>query len=54
MRSLGVAQGDGGLMTKTEWQRRKASGSKSAEAAYSSYTEYINAFVEYRKANPQK
>ncbi len=54
MKKQGVATGDGGLMTKSEWQRRKASGSKSAEAAYSSYSEYLNAFVEWRVANPQK
>lgn len=54
MKSKGVATGDGGLMTDSEWKRRKASGSKSAEVAYSSYGEYLNAFVEWRMSNPQK
>ena len=54
MRKQGVATGDGGLMTQSEWIRRKNSGSKSAEAGYSSYSEYLTAFVEWRMANPQK
>lgn len=54
MRKNGLASGDGGLMTKSEWARRKSSGSKSAELAYSSYSEYLKAFVEWRVENPQK
>jgi len=54
MREQGVATGDGGLMTKNEWQRRKTAGGKSAEMAYSSYEEYLNNFVQYRLENPQK
>ncbi len=54
MKSKGVASGDGGLMTKSEWARRKGSGSKAAEVQYSSYSEYLNAFVEWRMSNPQK
>lgn len=54
MREKGVATGDGGLMTQSEWKRRKASGSKSAEMQYSSYSDYLTAFVAYRMANPQK
>lgn len=53
LRSVGVASGDGGLMTKSEWSRRKSSGSSSSEAQYSSYNDYLNAFVEWRVANPQ-
>lgn len=54
MKEKGVATGDGGLMTKGEWQRRKAAGSKSAEAAYSTYEDYLNNFVQWRLQNPQK
>lgn len=54
MKSKGVATGDGGLMTKNEWARRKRSGSGSAETAYSSYTEYLTEFVAWRMENPQK
>ena len=54
MRNKGVATGDGGLMTQSEWVRRKTSGSKSAETAYSSYSNYLKSFVEWRVANPQK
>ena len=54
MRKTGAATGDGGLMTKSEWARRKSSGSKSAEASYSSYSEYLNNFVAWRTANPMK
>lgn len=54
MKAQGVATGDGGLMTKNEWARRKQSGSNSAEAKYSSYTDYLNSFVEWRMNNPQK
>lgn len=54
MKSKGVATGDGGLMTKNEWARRKRSGSSSAETAYSSYTEYLTEFVAWRMENPQK
>lgn len=53
MRVQGIATGDGGLMTESEWKRRKSSGSNSAEVKYSSYGEYLTAFVEWRKANPQ-
>lgn len=54
MKKNGLATGDGGLMTKNEWTRRKGSGSNSAELAYSSYSEYLTAFVEWRAENPQK
>lgn len=40
-------KGDGGLMTRGEWTRRKASGSKSAEAAYSSYVDYLKAYCDH-------
>lgn len=53
LRSVGASTGDGGLMTKSEWSRRKSSGSSASEAQYSSYTDYLNAFVEWRVANPQ-
>lgn len=54
LKSKGATQGDGGLMTQSEWKRRKNSGSKSAEFAYSSYAEYLNSFVEWRVGNPEK
>lgn len=54
MRKQGVATGDGGLMTRSEWARRKKSGSKSAEVQYSSYSDYLTNFVKWRMANPQK
>lgn len=54
MKQQGVASGDGGLMTKSEWSARKNAGSKSAEVAYSSYESYLNNFVQYRLQNPQK
>ena len=52
MKELGVATGDGGLMTKNEWHRRKVSGSNSGEFRYSTYSEYLNDFVLYRISNP--
>lgn len=52
LQSKGI-KGDGGLMTKNEWNRRKKSGSSSAETAYSSYSEYLTEFVEWRLQNPQ-
>ena len=54
MKSAGVATGDGGLMTRNEWARRKKSGSTATEIQYDSYEEYLNEFVAYRMANPQK
>lgn len=47
LQSKGIS-GDGGLMTKSEWSRRKRSGSDRAEAAYSSYTDYLKAYVNWR------
>lgn len=52
LRSVGATEGDGGLMTKNEWARRKASGSSAAEVQYGSYTEYLNNFVAWKKSNP--
>lgn len=54
LRSQGATKGDGGLMTISEWKRRKNSGSKSAEFAYSSYAEYLNSFVEWKVGNPDE
>jgi hypothetical protein len=54
MKEQGVATGDGGLMTKREWQRRKAGGSNATETKYSSYSEYLNHFVAWRMENPQE
>lgn len=54
MRKTGVASGDGGLMTKNEWRRRKSAGSSAAEVQYSSYEDYLNNFVQWRSQNPQK
>lgn len=53
MRDKGVATGDGGLMTKNEWLRRKSSGSNAGEVQYSSYASYLNNFVRWRMDNPQ-
>lgn len=53
MRDTGVATGDGGLMTKSEWASRKSRGSSAAEVQYDSYSDYLNAFVDWRTANPQ-
>lgn len=41
-------KGDGGLMTRNEWYSRKNRGGSGAEMAYSSYPEYLNAFVEWK------
>ena len=49
-----ISAGDGGLMTKTEWTRRKASGSKRAETSYATYNDYVNSFTAWRIANPEK
>ena len=53
MKKQGVATGDGGLMTKSEWSQRKSRGGSMAETQYSSYEEYLNAFVAWRMQNPQ-
>ncbi len=53
MREQGVAKGDGGLMTRNEWARRKHSGSTAAAVQYSSYSEYLTEFVAWRMENPQ-
>ena len=50
LQRLGVTTGDGGLMTKTEWTRRKNSGSNRAPAKYSTYEEYLQSYVEYHKS----
>lgn len=52
LRNAGVTKGDGGLMTKSEWSRRRASGSSGAEAQYSSYSDYLNNYVAWKKSNP--
>ena len=52
LRDAGATKGDGGLMTESEWKRRKYAGSKSAETSYSSYQEYLNSFVNWKKQNP--
>ena len=52
LRDAGATKGDGGLMTKGEWKRRKYAGSTSAETSYDSYNEYINSFVNWKKQNP--
>lgn len=55
MKKIGaITGGDGGLMTRSEWARRKSAGSTAAEAQYSSYSEYLTNFVAWRKANPLK
>lgn len=49
-----IKTGDGGLMTKTEWTRRKNSGSNRAETSYATYDDYVNSFTAWRIANPEK
>lgn len=52
LKKQGVATGDGGLMTRSEWFNRRRSGSKSPEFLYASYDEYLNNFVAWRLKNP--
>lgn len=49
MKSIGVPNSmASGVMTQSEWQRRKNSGSTSAEVAdYNSYREYLEDYVKY-------
>lgn len=49
-----IKAGDGGLMTKTEWLRRKNSGSNRAEFGFATYQDYVNSFSAWRLANPEK
>ena len=54
LRAQGVTTGDGGLMTESEWKRRKRSGSNRAELAFATYKDYVNSFSNWRLANPEK
>lgn len=54
LRKAGATKADGGLMTRTEWARRKKSGSNRAETSYASYSDYLTAFVSWRIANPEQ
>lgn len=54
LQKAGATTGDGGLMTRSEWLRRKNSGSKRAELAYDSYADYLNSFTAWRLQNPEK
>ena len=53
MKEAGVASGDGGLMTRREWLRRKHGGGTGAETYYETYEEYLNHFVAWRIENPE-
>ena len=53
LQKIGATSGDGGLMTQSEWASRKKRGSTAAEVQYSTYSEYLNAFVEWRSNNPE-
>ncbi len=53
MQNKGVATGDGGLMTESEWRRRKVSRSSTAEMAYTSYSDYLTNYVQWRLKNPE-
>ena len=53
LQNAGATKGDGGLMTKSEWLRRKNSGSKRAETSYATYQDYLNRFTAWRLANPE-
>ncbi len=54
LRAAGATTGDGGLMTRSEWTRRKNSGSKRAETSYATYDDYVNSFSAWRIQNPEK
>ena len=47
MKSHGI-QGETGLKNYTEWTRAKYNNSNSAEAKYSTYEAYVNAYVDYK------
>jgi hypothetical protein len=53
LQKAGATTGDGGLMTKSEWSRRKRSGSNRAETSYATYEDYLNSFTAWRMANPE-
>jgi uncharacterized membrane protein YgcG len=48
MNANGASSGVGGLMTKGEWSSRRSAGSNSAAAKYSTYDDYLNAYVDYQ------
>ena len=54
LQKAGATTGDGGLMTKSEWSRRKRSGSTRAETSYATYEDYVNNFTAWRLKNPEK
>ena len=54
LQNAGATTGDGGLMTETEWKRRKRSGSTRAETSYATYDDYVNSFTAWRLKNPEK
>ena len=54
LKSKGATNGDGGLMTKNEWNSRKASGSNSSATSYSSYSSYLTNYVDWKLKNPDK
>lgn len=54
LQKAGATTGDGGLMTRSEWARRKRSGSNRAETSYATYEDYLNSFTAWRLANPEK
>lgn len=49
-----IKSGDGGLMTATEWKRRKNSGSNRAEFGFATYQDYVDYYTTWRIANPEK
>lgn len=50
LNSKGI-KGDGGLMTESEWSRRKRSGSNRAATAASSYSEYLREYCYWAVSN---
>ncbi len=48
-----ITSGDGGIMTKNEWQRSKNGGSLSSAAQYPTYEAYLTDYVDY-KVNQSK
>lgn len=54
LQKIGATKGDGGLMTESEWTRRKRGGGTGAEVKYDTYAEYLTNFVAWKKNNPDK
>ena len=40
-----------GIITETEWQRQKSTGSETTETAFTNYGDYLNAYISYMLTN---